>query len=218
MSSHHIDSFLSDSSNYVECPFLTGDVNSGRGNSRGRRKGERCVGIAALRHTEHTKRAMTARAKSNESGDNLVAGELYYNCLEAKPMMGSEWFSARDTGCRLGLAVIAFYRFMLTEPFALLRFAYGWNRLWYGRIIGTIMTFFTPVAPFVLSAAELVKRAGEHMPWAKPDWKMEGPGRVFFTRPPSLIGSLLWDFYLSISAMGMPGTPSPRPEMCTLKT
>ena len=48
-------------------------------------------------------------------------------------------------------------------------------------------------------AAELIKRAGEYLPGAEPDWKMKGPGRVFFQRPDSFVASILWDFYLAVS-------------------
>lgn len=37
------------------------------------------------------------------------------------------------------------------------------------------------------------------LPGAKPDWQMEGPGRIFFLKPDTLIASLLWDFYASMA-------------------
>ena len=69
----------------------------------------------------------------------------------------------------------------------------------YGRVRGLVLTLWLPVLPFLLCAAELIKRANEMMPWAETDWKMKGPGRVFFLRPETLVASLLWDFYLAIS-------------------
>jgi len=138
-------------------------------------------------------------AHTNPPVGSLTAGNLYQLCLEARPHFGGEWFSVTDTATRLGLAVFAFYRFLLLEPFALLRFAYGWNTLWYGRFRGLVLTLNLPILPFVLCAAELIKRLAEHLPWAEVDWKMKGPGRVFFVRPSSFLASLLWDFYLAVS-------------------
>jgi len=136
---------------------------------------------------------------AHESAENLTAGNLYQLCLEARPTFGGEWFSISDTATRLGLAVFAFYRFLLLQPLSLLRFAYGWNTLWYGQWRGLVLTLYLPALPLVLCAVELAKRVGEKMPWAEVDWKMKGPGRVFFVRPPTFVASLLWDFYLAIS-------------------
>lgn len=69
----------------------------------------------------------------------------------------------------------------------------------YGPFRGLILTCWLPVLPFFLMFAELIKRLAEMLPWAETDWKMKGPGRVFFTRPDSLVASVLWDFYLSVS-------------------
>ena len=129
----------------------------------------------------------------------LAAGRLYSLCLNAQPAAG-EWFSIADTASRLTGAVKAFYRLMLTEPFSLAYFAYGWNTLWYGRVLGLALTFCLPVLPFVLMLGEAAKRLNEKLnPWVETDWKMAGPGRVFFVRPDTLIASLIWDFYLAIS-------------------
>ena len=76
--------------------------------------------------------ALNGRAL-NGAKESLTAGNLYQLVLEARPPFGAEWFSITDTATRLGLAVFAFYRFLLTEPLALLRFAYGWNTLWCAR-------------------------------------------------------------------------------------
>jgi hypothetical protein len=51
----------------------------------------------------------------------------------------------------------------------------------------------------MLCGIEVLKRLKDAMPWAETDWKLKGPGRVFFERPPSLLASLLLDFYLSLS-------------------
>ena len=200
------------------------------------------------------------KANGKAAAESLTAGNMYQLCLEARPYFGGEWFSLTDTATRLSLAFLAFYRFLLTQPLALLRFAYGWNTLWYGPFRGTLLTIWLPVLPIVLCVAELVKRIGcaraqwhtgcslhtasrhgslsrararprselsprtltryqcrrackntelvsvllrvwrsELMPWAETDWKMAGPGRVFFERPPTLMASILWDFYLAIS-------------------
>lgn len=64
---------------------------------------------------------------------------------------------------------------------------------------GALLTLWMPVLPFILMAMKLLQRANESMPWAEPDWKMKGPGRVFFVRPPTLAASYLWDFYLEVS-------------------
>ena len=68
---------------------------------------------------------------------------------------------------------------------------YGWK--------GLLLTLYLPVMPFAMCFFELVKRMNEYMPWAETDWKMKGPGRVFFQRPDTLLASLLWDFYLAVS-------------------
>jgi len=150
-----------------------------------------------------SKTKMNGHANGNGNGssvhEDLTAGELYNLCLEAKPMFGSKWFSVLDTASRLGLAIFAFYRFLLLQPIALLRFAYSWNTLWYGTFRGVLLTVCLPLMPFALMGAELVKRVGELSPWAETDWKLAGPGRVFFTRPDSFVASVLWDFYLAVS-------------------
>jgi len=129
---------------------------------------------------------------------SLTAGKLYQEVLEATPP-GGAWFSVADTASRLTLTLVAFYFFLLFQPLSLLRFAYGWNTLWYGRALGPVLTLLLPVLPFVLCAVEMGKRVNEHMPWAKTDWKMQGPGRIFFTRPPTFFASLLWDCVLSLT-------------------
>ena len=61
------------------------------------------------------------------------------------------------------------------------------------------LTLYLPLLPFALSLAEVAKRLCESLPGAGTDWKMQGPGRVFFMRPDSLAASLLWDSYLAVS-------------------
>jgi len=141
---------------------------------------------------------------SNGSGksvgvDHLVAPELYDKCLHASPPPGG-WFSIVDTITRLSLTFYAFYRFLVTRPFSLLYFAYGWNTLWYGRISGLLLTLCLPVLPFFLCGVELLKRVGEMMPWAEEDWKLKGPGRVFFVRPEAFLASIFWDFQLALAS------------------
>ena len=128
----------------------------------------------------------------------ITAGALYDKCLNAEPPLGG-WFSIWDTLTRLSLTFYSFYRFLLLRPFSLLYFAYGWNTLWYGRICGLLLTFSLPVLPFFLCGVEVLKRIGEQMPWAEEDWKLKGPGRVFFVRPDTFIASLFWDFQLAMS-------------------
>jgi len=141
-----------------------------------------------------------AAGKATSAGDvsHLVAGTLYEKCQNASPPIGG-WFSVVDTATRLSLTFYAFYRFLLLRPFSLLYFAYGWNTLWYGRISGLLLTLCLPLLPFFLCAVELLKRIGEKMPWAEEDWKLKGPGRVFFVRPDAFIASLFWDFQLALS-------------------
>ena len=131
--------------------------------------------------------------------DHLVAPELYDKCLHASPPPGG-WFSIVDTITRLSLTFYAFYRFLVTRPFSLLYFAYGWNTLWYGRISGLLLTLCLPVLPFFLCGVELLKRVGEMMPWAEEDWKLKGPGRVFFVRPEAFLASIFWDFQLALAS------------------
>ena len=100
------------------------------------------------------------KANGKAAAESLTAGNMYQLCLEARPYFGGEWFSLTDTATRLSLAFLAFYRFLLTQPLALLRFAYGWNTLWYGPFRGTLLTIWLPVLPIVLCVAELVKRIG----------------------------------------------------------
>ena len=101
---------------------------------------------------------------------------------------------------RAGLAVLLFYRFLVLQPLALLRFAWGWNTLWYGRLIGALLTLYLPFLPVLFFGLVIYTRLNEALnPFVKVDWKMAGPGRVFFVRPDSFFASLMWDFYLSIS-------------------
>ena len=97
-----------------------------------------------------------------------------------------------DTFHRLSLVLSCYYRFLLREPLSLAFFAFGWNRLWFGLVPGVVLTLFLPVLPFVLCAIEAAKRLNEALnPFVKVDWKLAGPGRVFFVRPDSLVASLL---------------------------
>jgi len=131
--------------------------------------------------------------------NGLSDSVLYRLCLDAKPN-SSEWFSTADTATRLLSAIKAFYRFLLTEPISLLQFAYGWNRLWYGPILGVALTFCLPLLPAFLMLVEVCKRLNEKFnPWVETDWKLAGPGRVFFVRPDAFVASLFWDFYLAVS-------------------
>ena len=129
---------------------------------------------------------------------SVTAGALYDKCLHAAPPAGG-WFSILDTMTRLSLTLYAFYRFLLLRPLSLLYFAWGYNTLWFGYFLGVLLTINLPVLPFALCAMELLKRINEKMPWAETDWKLQGPGRVFFVRPDTLIASLFWDFYLANS-------------------
>ena len=95
------------------------------------------------------------KANGKAAAESLTAGNMYQLCLEARPYFGGEWFSLTDTATRLSLAFLAFYRFLLTQPLALLRFAYGWNTLWYGPFRGTLLTIWLPALPIVLCVAEL---------------------------------------------------------------
>ena len=70
------------------------------------------------------------RLSTPKVGAPLTADKLYQLILEARPPFGGEWFSTIDTATRLGYTVLAFYRFLLLQPWSLLRFAYGWNTLW----------------------------------------------------------------------------------------
>lgn len=144
-------------------------------------------------HTPTTEEVVKASEKQD-----LTAGALYRLMLDAKPPAGG-WFSVADTATRLGLALGAFYWFLLTQPLSLLRFAFGWNSLWYGKALGALLTLWLPVLPFALCGMEVAKRINESMPWAETDWKMQGPGRVFFTRPSSFVASVLWDFTLALT-------------------
>ena len=129
----------------------------------------------------------------------MRAGRLYEICLDASPA-GGTWFSIADTSVRAGLAVLLFYRFLVLQPLALLRFAWGWNTLWYGRLIGALLTLYLPFLPVLFFGLVIYTRLNEALnPFVKVDWKMAGPGRVFFVRPDSFFASLMWDFYLSIS-------------------
>ena len=136
---------------------------------------------------------------ANGHKPDLRAGRLYEICLDASPA-GGTWFSIADTSVRAGLAVLLFYRFLVLQPLALLRFAWGWNTLWYGRLIGALLTLYLPFLPVLFFGLVIYTRLNEALnPFVKVDWKMAGPGRVFFVRPDSFFASLMWDFYLSIS-------------------
>ena len=122
---------------------------------------------------------------------DLRAGKLYEICLDASPA-GGTWFSIADTSVRAGLAVLLFYRFLVLQPLALLRFAWGWNTLWYGRLIGALLTLYLPFLPVLFFGLVIYTRLNEALnPFVKVDWKMAGPGRVFFVRPDSFFASLM---------------------------
>jgi hypothetical protein len=128
----------------------------------------------------------------------VTAGKLYSGCLHASPPAGG-WFSVADTLRRFTLVIFMFYRFLMFSPWSLIRFAFAFNSLWYGRVLGAMLTMLLPVLPVLLCVVEFAKRMREYLPWAETDWKMQGPGRVFFVRPDSLLASFLWDFYLCVS-------------------
>jgi len=143
-------------------------------------------------------RGPTSPRPTSDTG-SITDCKLYQLCLNAKPN-SAEWFSIADTGTRLLGTVRAFYTFLATEPVSLLRFAYGWNSLWYGRAFGFALTLCLPMLPAVLMLVELTKRLNEKLnPWVEADWKIAGPGRVFFVRPEAFVASLFWDFYLALS-------------------
>ena len=69
-------------------------------------------------------------------------------------------------------------------------------------MLGAVLTLYLPLLPFFLMAVEVVKRLNEAFnPFVATDWKFEGPGRVFFVRPDSLVASLTWDFYMAVSVL-----------------
>lgn len=71
----------------------------------------------------------------------------------------------------------------------------------YGAIIGTIITCWLPFYPFILCMVEVGKRINDAVnPFVATDWKLKGPGRIFFVRPDTFVASLAWDFYLALSS------------------
>ena len=81
------------------------------------------------------------------NGGDVRAGSLYKMCLEAQPPVGG-WFAISDTLWRFGLAMGAFYRFLLTEPIGLLKFAFGWNCMWCAKHSAVTRTAYCSVLPF----------------------------------------------------------------------
>jgi len=140
-------------------------------------------------------------ATTSDPASDLTAGKLYALCMDAKPA-GGEWFSMMDTATRLFGAIKAYYRLALTEPIGMTIFVWGWNNLWYGRFLGVLLTMCLPVLPFMIMAVELGKRLNSKLnPYVDTDWKLQGPGRVFFVGPDSLLASIFWDFYLALSVL-----------------
>ena len=86
--------------------------------------------FCALQSSVIPSKSASTRTHGVGVASTITAGNLYQLCLEAKPTFSSQWFSIADTATRLCLAIFAFYRFLLTQPLSLLRFAYGWNTLW----------------------------------------------------------------------------------------
>ncbi len=160
----------------------------------------RARGAVANGHAHAAEAEKHAAANGGTFDGRMLDSRIYGMCLSAAPPCKQRWFSLLDVATRSWLAVGMFYRLLITEPLPLILFAYRWNRLWYGRIAGLLLTLTLPAFPAFLWAVEAAKRLNEALnPWIGVDWKMQGPGRVFFVRPDGLVASLLWDFYLAIS-------------------
>lgn len=129
--------------------------------------------------------------------EDLVAGELFDAQYSCAPPLGCAWFSIVDMMKRCGLVLMLFYRCLLTQPISFTIFAYRYNKLWFGPVLGPLLVLLLPWWPFVSSAIELSKRLMKVFSSAE-DWKMAGPGRIWFIAPPSLLASLLWDCFLAM--------------------
>mmetsp|Transcript_1846 Transcript_1846/g.3796 ORF Transcript_1846/g.3796 Transcript_1846/m.3796 type:complete len:434 (+) Transcript_1846:38-1339(+) len=137
--------------------------------------------------------------KHEVSPEKLTFGKLYSNQLTAQPPMGFAWFTVPDMLIRMSSAVIFFYRVLFTQPRRFALFAYKYNSLWYGKYFGPLMLIFLPYWPVVLAILELGKRLNKTLnPFAKKDWKIAGPGRIWFVPPKSLFASLIWDSFLAL--------------------
>lgn len=108
------------------------------------------------------------------------------------------WFSFADCFFRYFLTVMVFYWCLFTSPIAFMYYAFFYNMLWYGKLLGGIMTIMMPVAPLMIMVVELGKRVKALF---VVDWMMQGPGRVFFLKPKGIVSSFLWDCYLNQSMM-----------------
>jgi len=128
--------------------------------------------------------------------DSLVAGDLYELCTTG--VKGQTWFTLGDCLYRYSLVFAAHYWNMLTAPVSYLYYTLHYNQVWYGRWQGNLLTLFYPVMPFALMAKSIFKAIRDKF-FAASSWMDDCPGNVFFIRPPSPLGSLIWSFYLDQS-------------------
>ena len=147
----------------------------------------------------------TAARIDATSHERLTAPVLYELCADAKTSVTREWFSVSDVVHRTWLVVWFFYRSLLVEPRSLFTFTHRWHRVWYGPLGGLALTLCLPWLPFAYFALGLGTRAIKAVRTMLPggatlDWQMAGPGRVFFLPPETLLASLIWDLYATLSA------------------
>eukprot|EP00659_Diplonema_papillatum_P007864 gene7864-12083_t len=131
----------------------------------------------------------------DNAADSFTAGKMYQFCTHKK---SDHWFGIRDCSWRYTLTCLLHYWSLMTAPFDYLYYIYHHNLLWYGTMMGTVLTLLTPVLPVGIAVLVCYKYIESFF---KPDWSMAGPGRVFFVKPKKLVAAFLWDCYLKQSML-----------------
>lgn len=135
----------------------------------------------------------SAQLKKGEPGPLTVPWGFAAQ-LEARPPPGCGWFSVADMLRRTAYSLGLFYYSLATQPLTFSRFALQYNRLWFGGAAGTAMTLLLPATPVLLAAVAWGKRLRDYLlPQPGDDWKMAGPGRIWFLPPPSTLASIVYD-------------------------
>ena len=75
-------------------------------------------------------------------------------------------------------------------------YTFKFNWTWYGAP-GLLLTLMGPFIPFGIMLFELFRKVKDK--FSGPNWMEEGPGRVFFVKPPNPLGDFLWACYLNQS-------------------
>jgi hypothetical protein len=106
------------------------------------------------------------------------------------------WFGVIDCFQRVARCLVLFVFLVVTQPVAFFRFSLAYNRLWYGKIFGTVSTVLFygcyPIIIFLVMIAKKMKKLFTTV-------ESFDDGNVFFVSPKNPLAALFWDFYKDIS-------------------